>query len=169
MTTQLRRTALAVVAAISLLGGASFVTTEARGADVEDRASFFSEETIKKANTEIAELSKDHSVELRIETFKHIPDKDLERVKKMDAKERDAYFETLMKEDAKALHAHGILILIWREPPHMQVGESGAIRKRGFGVGDRGQLRDILMKGFKEKEYDKALLEGIDFVREKAK
>lgn len=165
----LPRMSLLVVVVSGMLGMILQGATELHAANVEDGAGFFSKESLEKANAEIADFAKQYVADLRIKTFEQIAQEDIERVKEMDRHERDDYFTELIKQDAKALPGNGILILIWKEPPRFQVTEGAAIQKRGFGTRDRNQLRDTMRSGFMKKEYDQALLDGIHFLRLRAK
>jgi uncharacterized protein len=82
----------------------------------------------------------------------------------MDRAERARFFEKWARERATAEHVRGIYILITKEPGHVQVEEDRKTREQGFGTTERNELRDKLLEGFRHKDYDKALVDGVDYV-----
>jgi uncharacterized membrane protein YgcG len=58
----------------------------------------------------------------------------------------------------------GIYVLITKEPGHIQVEVGHETQKAAFTSKDRDRLRDILIDGFQKKEYDRGLLDAVQFV-----
>lgn len=134
----------------------------ALAAEVRDDARFFGAEAVSKANARIAEFAK-NGPELHIETLERLPEK-AGNVSRMSKDERDRFFEKWARNRANAEKIHGIYVVITRDPGHVQVEAGQTARKAGFGDAELRRLRDILLDGFRHKEYDRALQEGVDFV-----
>jgi hypothetical protein len=140
-----------------------------RAVEVDDQAGFFSEDTLRQANAEIARLQQKYDVELRVDTVRHVPTDKIDAVKHMNSEERAKFFHHWFQERAKEEHARGIDILICKDPAHLEVGESHALHDRGFGKEQSNRVRDELVNGFKHKHYDSALLGAIRMIDEIAR
>ncbi len=139
-----------------------------RAADVADFAGFFSDKAIQDANARIATLQLRHHVEMRVETFKSVPEEQAAAVAKMDHTERNRFFHDWMVERAKKFHDHGLDVLICRKPGHIEVGVSKTLRDAGFTTADISALRKLLVGRFEKKQYDEGLREALDFVAQTA-
>jgi hypothetical protein len=136
----------------------------AHAVEIKDDAGFFSQKALDTANARLADLKKETGKEVRIETFKTVPGGKADEVAKMDRAERAKFFEKWARERATAEHAKGIFILICRQPGHVQIEDDKQTREQGFGNTERAELRDKILAGFRDKEYDKGLVDGVDFV-----
>jgi len=161
MWRDIMRNLLLMGAVASLLAGQ---VGSAQAVEIKDDAGFFSQKALDKANAQLADLKKTNNKEVRIETFKTFPSGKADAVKKMDKAERARVFEKWARERATAEHAKGIFILICKDPGHVQVEDDKQTREQGFGSTERDELRDKLLAGFREKDYDKALLDAVDFI-----
>lgn len=149
-----------IVAATLVLLAAVPTTTQA--AAIRDDAEFFGEKALKRAEAELAELRKKTGKEVRIETFER-PPSTAEDIEKLDKTERAKFFDRLARERATLEKTKGIYILICKHPGHVQVEVDRQTREQGFGSDERNELRDKLLEGFKKKDYDQALREGVDY------
>src|SRR5262245_34636585 len=136
----------------------------AHAVEIKDDAGFFSEKALDTANSRLADLKKETAKEVRIETFKTVPGGKADEVAKMDRAGRAKFFEKWAHERATAEHAKGIFILICRQPGHVQIEDDKQTREQGFGNTERADLRDKILAGFRDKEYDKGLIDGVDYV-----
>ena len=132
--------------------------------EVEDRAGFFKPETIAKVNDMLAEIGKKHNCDLLIETYPTVPADKVAAVKAMDKDARARFFQEWANSRAQRRRVIGIYVLITKEPGHIQVEVGHETQKAAFTVKDRDRLRDILIDGFQKKEYDRGLLDGVQFV-----
>ena len=130
-------------------------------ADIVDGGGFFSAETLAKANQTIRDLEQKTGHQVRIETFASVPTDKVEAVKKMSKTEREAFFTKWLHERAKETQAHGVVVLICKEPAHLRLWGANAIQKSGFGADQAKIVRELFLSGFKAKEYDKTLAEGL--------
>ena len=128
-----------------------------RAADVVDGGGFFSAETLAKANRTIRDLETKTGHEIRIETFATVPADKAETVKKMDKAERDTFFTKWLHSRAEDTKSRGVFVLICKEPAHLNLWGANAIQRSGFGAPEAKTVREILLNGFKAKEYDKTL------------
>ena len=143
---------LVVTLAVLLLAPAMI-----RAADVVDGGGFFSAETLAKANRTIRDLETKTGHEIRIETFATVPADKAETVKKMDKAERDTFFTKWLHSRAEDTKSRGVFVLICKEPAHLNLWGANAIQHSGFGASEAKSVREILLNGFKAKEYDKTL------------
>ena len=132
-----------------------------RAAEVSDGGGFFSAEALAKANQSIRELEQKSGHEIRIETFTAVPADKVEAVGKMERKERDAFFSKWVFERAEAKKSRGLVVLICREPSHLNVWVGNPLDRAGFGKAQAKAVQEVLLTHMKAKEYDKALTEAV--------
>lgn len=132
--------------------------------EVQDGAGFFKPETIAKANDALAEIGRKHNKDLLIETYATVPADKVEAVKAMDKESRGKFFQEWGKSRAKRRRVQGVYVLISKAPGHIQVEVGDRTEKAAFTIKDRDRLRDILIGAFQKKEYDRGLLEAVQFV-----
>lgn len=130
--------------------------------DIVDGGKFFSPQTIESANRKIAELEQRHATEIRIESFAAVPAADQARVAAMDKTARAKYFSQWLHDCAVAEKAKGVFLLICREPGHLRIDVTASLRGRGFGNSARDAVTEVMRVGFGRKEYDAALLGGLE-------
>jgi uncharacterized protein len=163
----MRTSTLSLIAALALswIFSSSAV---AKGPEIDDRADFFSEHGERQATGLMEELQSKYGVEVRVETFSTPPDDQANNVKSMSARERGQYFQELLKRLAHERNAHGIFILICREPSHLRMGVSKELHRRGFTDSDRDDAVNALLTGFKSKNYDRGLIQALETIRSRA-
>jgi uncharacterized membrane protein YgcG len=133
--------------------------------EVQDGATFFKPETIAKANDLLAEIGKKHDKDLLIETYATVPADKVAAVKTMDKEARSQFFQEWANSRAKRRRVNGIYVLISKEPGHIQVEVGRETQKGAFTLKDEAHLREILIVAFDKKEYDRGLLEGVQYVQ----
>ncbi len=141
----------------------------AHSAEISDDAGFFSRRALDKANSELAALRREYGKDVRIESFDSVPAGKSDEVAKMERSERARFFDKWARDRATAEHVKGIYILICRHPGHVQVEVDRQTRGQGFGDSERDKVRDLLLAGFKHKDYDKTLLDSVDYIRDTMK
>jgi uncharacterized membrane protein YgcG len=135
--------------------------------EVQDGAGFFKPEAIAKANDELADIGKRFRKDLLIETYATVPADKVEAVKAMDKEGRAKYFAEWANSRAKRRRVEGIYVLISKDPGHIQVEVGKQTEKSTFTIEDRNKLREILIDAFQKKEFDRGLLDGVQFVERK--
>jgi uncharacterized membrane protein YgcG len=128
---------------------------------VRDDAGFFSEGAIRQANEMIANIKKDHGKDFYVETHASIPP---ELRRQFEQQGKDRFFSEWLSRRAREEQVDGIIVLITREPGHLQVGTGKATESQPFIQADRDMLRDTLLEAFRAKEYDRGLDTAARFV-----
>lgn len=150
----------AAILAVGWLMGWGAVSSQ--GSEIRDDGKFFSPEVVTKATEDLNRLEKRSRLETRIETYETLPaDKQATFDNLTTREERDRLFLRWLQERAKVEGAKGVFILITRKPGHLDVEMSNAIRQRGFGIPQRNEVRDILVKNFKVEKFDEGLKEVV--------
>lgn len=145
------------------LGVAFPLAAQAPG-EVKDQAGFFKLETIKKANEAIEALNK-KGIRLAIETYPTVPKESIEKVKEMDTKAREKFFqEWALKQRVKELGENTILILLTNEPKHLETAV-GSEAKKKFTPDDRKALTDAMLQKLRKMQVDDALLDAVTTLR----
>lgn len=146
-----------VVSAVALMLAPAMVPA----ADIVDGGGFFSPETLTKANQTIRDIAEKTKHEIRIETFASVSADKVDAVKKMDKTEREAFFAKWLHERTEKTNARGVFILICKEPAHLRMWGAKEIQQAGFGAEQAKTVRELLLAGFKAKEFDKTLSDAL--------
>jgi TPM domain len=155
------RVCSAHVLAWGLLAG----TALAVAPEIRDQGKFFSPEAIKKADEQIREIYRKHNLDLLIEAYNTLPGGDVEKLKAMDAKERNALFVKWVKERTKERVVHGIYIVITKEPRHLTVGRVGR-GEEAFSGEFRRKVYDAMVDEFKRGRFDEGLQAAVRLVEQ---
>lgn len=148
--------------ATGLLGAMLWlVPSVTMAADITDGGSFFSAETLATANQSIRDLEQKSGHTIRIETFAAVPADKAEAVAKMDAKQREAFFSKWVHDRAEATQSRGIVVLMCRQPSHLNIWAGTPIQRAGFGGAEAKAIRETMLTSFRAKEYDKGLTSAV--------
>ena len=131
---------------------------------ITDGGKLFSSDALQRAlrvNRQIAELL---GKEVVIETFDHIPDKNTAQ---FTAKGKEKFFSDWTDEIGRQRRVNGIVILIVREPGHLQIGVGNKTREKLFTNKDRDALRDLMLEHLRVRRFDQALVQGMQFILER--
>jgi uncharacterized membrane protein YgcG len=143
---------------------ATAMSASAAVPEVQDGAGFFKPEAIAKANDALAEIGKKHNKDLLIETYATVPADKVAAVKAMDKEGRAQFFQEWANSRARRRRVDGVYVLISKDPGHIQVEVGHETQKTAFTTKDRDRLRDILIDAFQKKEFDRGLLDAVQFV-----
>ncbi len=158
--TKLGRWMTALLAICSL----AMTTASAAEAEVRDAAGLFSASAVKQANEQIRAIRKEFRKDLVVETFSGVPEGKTAEY----ARNREAFFTSLVNERATAARVDGIYVLVMKElPPHryrIQVGVGQATRQRMFPTADRDGLVRAIQDRFREDKFDEGLLAAVGHV-----
>ncbi|MBS0264237.1 MAG: TPM domain-containing protein [Planctomycetes bacterium] len=146
-----------IVALVSVLSAAG------QAGEIRDDAGLFSKSAIERAEAKLHALRKETGKEVRIETFKTVPEGRSDEVAKMKKEDRARFFEKWTESEASKQHVKGIYILITRQPGHLEVAVDRATRTQGFTAKNRLELRDRFLSGFKGEKFDDGLTAGVNF------
>jgi len=131
---------------------------------VIDGGMFFSEEAVSEADDIIRSIKQGYDRDVVVDTYDSIPD-DLKDDLARDGREK--FYEDWLNRRARQLGVHGVFVLMTREPGRVQVGVDRPTRRRDFTVADRESLREILASAFRARQFDRGLLDGLRFVRQR--
>jgi len=140
---------------------ATFVFIGAANAEVIDKAKFFSDAAVQKANDDLQQLKRATGKELLVETYPAIPD---DRAASYSAANKDAFFEKWANDRFATAHVNGVYVLINKDPAHLHVTAGNKTEAKDFTENDQKQLRDTMLPSMKQKNYDEALAKAVDFV-----
>lgn len=136
-----------------------------------DSAKLFTQEGIDKAKAVLSGTQFDHGLSVTVDTYSKIPEN--KRSGYNDAK-KEQFFRSWAKELATSDRAHGIYILVCRHPGEVTILMDDQTRDRGFTVNNEKELRDTLLKGFREAkgkpeaeefaQRDSALKSAMEFI-----
>ena len=150
----------------TITGRDTVVPQRPAAALLKDEAKLFSADAAKKAIEEMRDIAKKSGRKVVIETYAHVPEGDVDRVKEMDRAERDKYFRKWASARLRGEGINGVLILICKNPSHLQVQFSERLRSV-FDEKDTQKLVELLIANFKEKKFDEGLQAALTFLREK--
>jgi len=154
-----RRPAPALI--LTLFVAAAALTSTPAWAQVQDQAGFFSADAVTRATQTIDRIKREHGKDLRFETYPGVPSNlqsDFQRLGK------EQFYEQWAQDRGKALGLDGMLVLITREPPRIQIQVGRATRERAFTQANRQELFNTLSSRFKAKQYDDGLMDAVDYV-----
>lgn len=123
---------------------------------VRDRAKLFGADALTKANAQIQELFDKHKLDLLIETYPAPPNDDPERVGKLTASEREAYFRGWMRERMNAERVRGVGVLICQRPTYLYIDVAEPARATITPM----QVKELIattVGHFKNKDFDTGL------------
>ncbi len=147
--------------------GSDTVVSARRPTDlIKDGAKMFSAEAVKKATEELREISKKYERDFVVETYDRVPADYRDKVRDMNREERNKFFREWASQRLRSEAINGGLILVCKEPTHLQVQFSGRVRST-FSDEDTKKIVNLLVSNFREKKFDEGLLEAIRYLREK--
>ena len=123
--------------AVMGLTGASPMAARAAQPRVDDKAGFFSPETVSKVNGIVQQIKQQSGRDLVVETYPSIPDELQDRFRQEG---KSAFFPQWLGEQAKAQGVNGVMVLITKDPAHLEVGE-GNVTAQSFPPAARQDAR----------------------------
>ena len=147
---------LAVAVALSAVGG-----LRAEPPEVRDDGGFFTPAVVSQADTRVRYLKRFFRKDLQIETYKEVP----ANRKAAIEEDKSAGFKAWAAEQATAEKLDGILILICKNPQHLEIYVTGSARATAFPDADREKLTKAMIASFNGKKFDAGLTDAVDFVR----
>lgn len=135
-------------------------------AGVRDEGKFFSTDAIQAAERTIRQIQADEHRDVLIETVPDIP-QDLRE--QFQEKGKAKFFEDWADSRAKERGISGVYILICRNPSHLQAAVGNVTEQKLFTITDRDELVRVLLKQFRQKQFDQGLLDAVDFIQRRMK
>lgn len=131
---------------------------------VWDQGHAFKPATIVEVDQILSEIHEKFHKDLMIETFASIPD-DFKPKYQEDGAQK--FFENWANSEGATLQLNGIILLICRDPRHVQVGIGKATVQKAFTEADRDELLRTMMPLLHQNQYDEGILAGVRFVRDR--
>jgi hypothetical protein len=133
---------------------------------VQDDAHFFSPDAVSKAGDLINEIRVGDNRDVLVITYPAIPENLQDSYK---SKGKDAFFKDWADQIGTQHRVAGIVILLTKEPAHLEIVVGTQTAHSSFTPADRKELTTKMLEPLKEKENDKALLDGLQFIKERMK
>ena len=133
---------------------------------VKDEGKFFSTEAVQKADQRIQEIQREFHKTLFIDTVRALPADMEQQYKEATRAEggKDKFFSKWAVQRARAAGVQGIYVFICRDPAELKIEVDDQTLRRGFTAENRRQLAKDMLALLKQKKYDQALLDAVDFV-----
>jgi hypothetical protein len=128
---------------------------------VVDRANFFSNTAIEKADRQINDIARSTGKDLLVEAVPSIPADQQRDYKDLG---KQAFFSRWAGARAQTAGVRGIYILLCKEPGHLQIKPDRQMLRGPFTQDDAQQLQRQMLPQLKAKQYDAALQGAVDFV-----
>lgn len=138
------------------------LTAAAADPGVRDGGGLFSLEVVTQANRIAAEIKQTTGREVVVETFDTIPQNLRQRFASGD---RDAFYREWSLERARSLGINGIYIQIVADPGHLEIAVGQQTGQRDFTGADRDRVRDTMLAALRQRDFDTALLSGLQQLR----
>jgi uncharacterized membrane protein YgcG len=133
---------------------------------IHDDAKFFSDDARNRASEAIDDISQQHHRDLLIDTVATIPN---DKLSDFEAEGKQKFFPQWATERARQQKVNGVYILICKDPAHLEVAVGNNTEGQLFTIADRNELAQLLLKRFRDKQFDEGLVEAAQFVQQKMK
>jgi uncharacterized membrane protein YgcG len=147
-----------LLATLVLLIGNPFAS-----ADVQDDAGLFSDDAVRQANFDLREIKQKYGKDLLVETHAALP---AELKSQVNAQNKDKLYADWAQQRGRAAKLDGVIVLITREPSHLQIGVGNKTQQKAFSLRDRDRMRDQMLTSFRQKQYDQGLLGAVQMYRQ---
>jgi len=138
--------------------------SSASPAPIQDNAAFFSESAKSEAARNIIDLEKAVKKGVVVQTFKEVPSDVRQGVNMEDKAAVNQAISQWALKQFKQNGVNGVYILLVKAPAHLQVEVGIDTQKRAFTPRDRDTLVSTMLAKLHAKQYDDALLDGVNFV-----
>jgi len=161
MKTLTRRFFLPTLAATLLLGTAG---VRAAVGGIQDDGAFFSDFAKVNATGTINEVSSRLHKDIVVQTFATVPDDVKQTVLQADKSAPNRGFTQWAEQLARSKKVNGVLILLVKQPAHLQVVVGTETQRVAFTLHDRETLVQRMIEQLKHKKNDDALIDGVNFI-----
>jgi uncharacterized membrane protein YgcG len=136
------------------------------GGGVRDQGKFFSLDAITSADRVIDQVRDDEQRDVLIET---VPDVPQELRDQLADRGKAKFFADWAESRARERGISGVYILICKDPAHLQVAVGNVTRQKLFTTADRDELAQIMLRKFRQKQFDQGLLDAVNFIQRQMK
>ncbi len=161
MNTLTRRFFLPTLAATLLLGTAG---VRAAVGGIQDDGAFFSDFAKVNATGTINEVATRLHKDIVVQTFAVVPDDVKQTVLQADKSAPNRGFTQWAEQLARSKKVNGVLILLVKQPAHLQVVVGTETQRVAFTLHDRETLVQRMLEPLKHKKNDDALIDGVNFI-----
>ncbi len=138
--------------------------TKAAAYGVQDDGHFFSDEIVAQANDLINQIRTGDNRDVRVATFDAVP---ADKLHQMEVLGKTPFYEQWAAEIGKHDHVNGVVILMTREPSHLQIVVGNATQRGTFTSADRDELTKLMLGQLRQKQFDQALISGLQFIKQR--
>ena len=131
---------------------------------IDDRGDFFSPPAVTDATPVIDYIQDRFKLSVRVVTFEQPP---AGQSVPTDARQKHDFYQNWIIQLARQRGNPGIIILIVSHPGHVEVGVASPVLAHTFTAHDRDALRDLLLKHFREHDFDHGLSEGVRLIAQR--
>lgn len=128
---------------------------------VKDDGKFFTKDGLDRANKKIREIYEKYKKDVVVETQTALS---AEQEKQLKEDGNTKYFGKMARERSEALGLNGVFILLLKKPRDLTIHMDPATQKGMFTTADRKKVIDKIVARFREEEFDKGLLDGLDAI-----
>jgi uncharacterized membrane protein YgcG len=129
---------------------------------VQDNAKLFTSATVSSANDLIRQIRTSDHRDVLVVTFPSIPD---DRQAELTSKGKQRFYAEWAEDLGKEKGISGVVILIVKNPGHLEIAVGNKTRQGIFTIEDRDELDHRMLARLKEHKYDDAVLEGLQFIK----
>ena len=161
MNTLTRRLFLPALAATLLLGTAG---ARAAAGGIQDDGAFFSEFAKVNATGTIKDVAARLHKDIAVQTFASVPDDMKAAVLQSDKAATNRGFSQWAEQLARSKGVNGVLILLVKQPAHLQVVVGTDTLRQAFTLTDRVTLIQRMLEQLRNKKNDDALIDAVNFI-----
>lgn len=137
----------------------------AAAVEIRDAAQMFDAASEAKAMETLRRIEAETGTGVLIETFAQIPRELRGRFESTTS--RAAFFRDWAEQEAERAGARGVYILVVREPGALHIAADTAARTTLFPKSDRDRVVNAMLPAFKERQFGRGLVAGVEVMRER--
>lgn len=160
MNSLTRRLFLPAIAVTLLLGTAG---ADAAGG-IQDDGTFFSEFAKVNATGTINDVATRLHKDIVVQTFAAVPEDMKSTVLQANKAATNRGFSQWAEQLARAKKVNGVLILLVKQPAHLQVVVGTETQRQAFTLTDRATLVQRMLEQLRQKKPDDALIDAVNFI-----
>jgi uncharacterized membrane protein YgcG len=161
MNTLTHRLFLPALACTLLLGATH---ARAAGSGIQDDGAFFSEFAKVNATGTIKDVASRLHKDIAVQTFATVPEDMKATVLLADKAATNRGFSQWGEQLARAKGLNGVLIMLVKQPAHLQVIVGTDTQRQAFTLLDRETLVKRMIEQLRQKKNDDALIDGVNFI-----
>lgn len=161
MNTLTRRLFLPALACTLLIGTAG---ARAAGGGIQDDGAFFSEFAKVNATGTIKDVASRLHKDIAVLTFATVPEDMKATVLQSNKAATNRGFSQWGEQLARTKGVNGVLIMLVKQPAHLQVIVGTDTQRQAFTLTDRATLVQRMLEQLRQQKNDEALIDGVNFI-----